>query len=78
MDELELAIKNIRLTAVGPDQIHPEMLRHLDTSAKEFLLLIFQYAWTNHTFPSEWRHAITIPILKEGKNSLKVDTGPFH
>ncbi|GFX34930.1 probable RNA-directed DNA polymerase from transposon X-element [Trichonephila clavipes] len=43
------------------------MLRHLDPSSLAGILFLLNRVWKEHCFPSNWREAIVIPILKPGK-----------
>ena len=54
--------------AAGPDNIPNEFLRCLSGPLATLLLDVFNTSWVSGTFPSEWRHAVTIPILKPGKD----------
>ena len=50
------------------------MLRHFPTSVLKVLLAIFNRLWETGEFPSAWREAIVIPLLKPGKSG----TDPLH
>ena len=56
-------------TSSGPDQITNPLLTHLPQSALQFLLHIFNLAWSTRTFPSAWKQSTVIHILKRGKPS---------
>ncbi|GFU50710.1 probable RNA-directed DNA polymerase from transposon X-element [Trichonephila clavipes] len=43
------------------------MLRHLHPNSLANILFLFNRVWKEHCFPSSWREAIVIPILKPGK-----------
>ncbi|GFT52038.1 reverse transcriptase domain-containing protein [Trichonephila clavipes] len=43
------------------------MLRHLNPNSLANILFLFNRVWKEHCFPSSWREAIVIPILKPGK-----------
>ena len=66
--EIENAIRDLSLTAPGPDGILNEILSHLPTVSIELLLKIFNNLWQTGSFPDEWREATIIPIPKPGKN----------
>ena len=53
-------------TATGPDKVAYPMLKHLPRSGRDFLLHIFNFSWSSHSFPSIWKTSI-IPIHKMGK-----------
>ena len=68
--ELSTAISQLSTsTSSGPDQITYPLLSHLPQSALHFLLYIFYFSWSTHTFPSAWKQSAIIPILKSGKPS---------
>ena len=54
-------------TATGPDKVAYAMLKHLPRSGMDFLLHIFNFCWTSHSFPSIWKTPSIIPIHKMGK-----------
>ena len=56
-------------TAVGPDDIHYQMLKHLPHNAKQTLLDILKSVWCSGKFPSSWHSSsIVMPIPKPGKD----------
>ncbi|KAF8768288.1 putative RNA-directed DNA polymerase like protein [Argiope bruennichi] len=69
MFELETALSNAHDTSPVPDGITYNMLRHLNATALSNLLLLFNRIWTEQKYPSQWREAIVIPILKPGKEA---------
>ena len=69
-EELDSALKDLKDTAPGPDDIHNRMLKNLSEEAKEFLLKLLNKIFLDKEFPEEWRLAHIIPILKEGKDPL--------
>ena len=69
MQELDNSLSNSHDTAVGPDEIHYQMLKHLPKSCKEVLLHIFNHIWTTGDFPESWRNATVIPLAKPGKDA---------
>ena len=54
-------------TATGPDKVAYPMLKHLPRSGMDFLLHIFNFSWSSHSFPSIWKTSSIIPIHKMGK-----------
>ena len=55
--------------AVGPDDIHYQILKHLSESTFNTLLNIYNQFWDGGDFPTELREATTIPIPKPGKDT---------
>jgi ribonuclease HI len=66
--ELFSALRISRNTAVGGDDIHYEMIRHLPSTGTQFLLELFNRIWRTGDFPPSWRHAIVLPFPKPGKD----------
>ena len=68
MQELKPALQKSRDTAVGPDEVHYQMLKHLPAAASDTLLHIFNDIWQSGNFPPSWHEATVIPIPKPGKD----------
>ena len=66
--ELKEVIQTSHNTAVGPNEIHYEFLKHLLKNSLNYLLKIFNGIWINGTFPESWKIATIIPISKPGKD----------
>lgn len=67
--ELKMVLHNVKPSATGPDGIHYFMLNHLHPSTLDLVLYLFNRIWEEGRFPSAWRTATIIPLLKPGKNS---------
>ena len=67
MFELKMVLKNRRSTSPGCDRIVYAMLAHLPETCLCQLLSMFNELWESGTCPPTWRHAIVIPLLKQGK-----------
>jgi ribonuclease HI len=68
--ELDAALRHKVSAAPDGDGITPRGLRHLGPEAKRFLARLFHKVLTGASdVPHQWRHAIVIPLLKEGKPS---------
>ena len=68
LDELQNSLKNSKDTAMGPDDIHYQLLKHLPTESLLLLLDLFNDIWNKGEFPESWREAIVIPLQKPGKD----------
>jgi ribonuclease HI len=66
--ELDRAFKSTHKSSSGPDNISYAMLKNLSSTSLSNLLLLFNRIWQEHTFPTSWRMAVVIPILKPGKD----------
>ena len=71
-NELEEALSGAKDSAVGPDDIHYLLIKHLAQPAKEILLSLYNEIFSGKKpFPPEWRKATVIPIAKPGKDPLQ-------
>ncbi|KFP96122.1 hypothetical protein N329_01318, partial [Haliaeetus albicilla] len=52
--------------SVGPDGIHPRVLRELATVLTKPLSIICQQSWLTGEVPVDWRLANVMPIYKKG------------
>ncbi len=68
MAELNSSIHQSRNTAMGPDLIHYQLIRHLPETCLELLLTIFNHIWLTDSFPHSWHQATILPIPKPGKD----------
>ena len=67
LDELEYALNLSKDSAPGPDEVCYSMLKNLAPSGKMLLLELLNRAFKEGKFPDQWKEALVIPILKEGK-----------
>ena len=75
LDELRRAIRGAKQHSTpGDDRISYEMLQHLSKHSSKSLLNMYNRAWTNGTIPQAWRHSITVPILKAGKDQSNISS----
>jgi len=67
-DEVHEAIRGLKVSkAPGPNGIPNRALKHLPQRAVSLLIQIFNAVLLTHHFPSVWKHARVISILKPGK-----------
>ncbi|KFP24942.1 RNA-directed DNA polymerase from mobile element jockey, partial [Colius striatus] len=53
--------------SMGPDRMHPRVLRELtDVVAKPFSIF-FEYSWRTGEVPEDWRKASVTPVFKKGR-----------
>jgi ribonuclease HI len=72
MAELNDAITRLKIKkAPGKDGVCNEMIKHLGPAARQKLLELFNQSWNKGVFPSAWKEAIIIPILKKDKDPKK-------
>jgi len=69
IDELLDALSNSKDSAVGPDDIHYQMLKHLSSETLNTLLYILNDIWITGNFPSSWHQSYVVLISKPGKDT---------
>ena len=74
MRELTNAIHQSRDTAVGPDEIHYQMLRHLPEDSLRLLLNIFNYVWERAPFHPCGKRLLLFPFRNLVK-TMQAQTG---
>ncbi|KFO80733.1 RNA-directed DNA polymerase from mobile element jockey, partial [Cuculus canorus] len=52
--------------SMGPDRIHPRVLKELADVLSKPLSIIFQRSWLTGEVPLDWRLADVVPIYKKG------------
>ena len=61
--------------SMGPDGIHPRVLRELAEKLAKTLSIIYQQSWLSGEVPVDWRLANVTPIYKKG---WRVDPGNYR
>ena len=56
--------------SMGPDGMHPCVLRELAEVIAELLSIIFWRSWRMGEVPEDWRIASVTPVFKKGKEDL--------
>ncbi|XP_043262527.1 uncharacterized protein LOC122403220 [Colletes gigas] len=72
--ELKSALKSVKNSSPGPDNIPNIFIQQLPKAGINYLLDIYNCIWLNGVFPTKWQEAIVVPILKPGKNKLRIDS----
>ena len=72
--EYKAALAQCKDTAPGLDKICYQMLRHLNDSAVEFLLRLYNKIWTESVFPQSWSEALVLSFLKQDKPSTETES----
>jgi len=68
-EEVQEAIRGLKVSkAPGPNGIPNRALKHLPQRAVSLLVLTFNAIFLTHHFPTAWKHARVISILKPGKD----------
>ncbi|KFP61930.1 hypothetical protein N322_04879, partial [Cariama cristata] len=61
--------------SMGPDEIHPRVLREPAEVLAKPLSIIYQQSWLTREVPVAWRLANVMPIYKKGR---KEDPGNYR
>ncbi|KAK4822594.1 hypothetical protein QYF61_017326 [Mycteria americana] len=61
--------------SMGPDEIHPRVLKELADVLTKPLSIIYQQSWLTGEVPADWRLANVTPIFKKGR---KEDSGNYR
>ncbi|KAK4811086.1 hypothetical protein QYF61_016372 [Mycteria americana] len=61
--------------SMGPDEIHPRVLKELAEVLTKPLSIIYQQSWLTGEVPADWRLANVTPIFKKG---WKEDSGNYR
>ena len=79
LDELWDAISKSHDSAVDPDDIHYQMLKHLPPNAINTLLEALNNIWFAGNFPPSWPTSTVTPIPKPAKDaSVQITTAPLR
>jgi ribonuclease HI len=68
LSELKHALQTTNKSSSGPDNISYAMIKNLPPHSLSNLLALYNKIWKERIFPSSWRMATVIPILKPGKD----------
>ena len=59
---------------MGPDEIAPDLLKHLSADVGVELLKILNHSWLEGWCPQSWRDVVIILFLKKDKDPQSVDS----